>query len=181
MSAIEICGNGHKVNFYCSTCNRLYCGDCCTSIHYLSGSNEHDVKLIKDCLDIEVQKQEDLFEQLKHISESAKEESLQKVAIAEESRESLSRFNAECERLQLNAQQTRDARRLNYPSQDASSPQPGDRAALDSASHLPVEEALVTVRAMNSSLEKLRDEWSPSNLKATVIRSVSPPSHTIEK
>ena len=159
MAAPEMCGDGHNLRIYCSTCNRLYCGDCCTDIHFLKeGFKDHDVKPIKNCLTIEAQKQEHLIEELKQLSENAEAAALQKDSIAEESRESLSRFIAEIERLLMSAQQTRDTQCLHRLGRECTAllqQAVSVRRNVDPEAR--PKEALVSLLSLNSTLEKQRD------------------------
>ena len=65
MAAVEgICGDGHFLSFYCSTCDALFCGECCTRTHTCKGGfKDHDVVPIEDNVTTETQKKGHLYVQ----------------------------------------------------------------------------------------------------------------------
>ena len=129
-----------------------------TDIHILKeGSKDHDVKPIKNCLTIEGQRKEQLIEELKQLSENAEAAALQKDSIAEESRESLSGFIAEIERLLMSDQQTHDAHCLRLRRECTALLQQVVSERRSVNPEAPPEDSLVSVLSTNSTLEKQRD------------------------
>ena len=65
MAAVEgICGDGHFLSFFCSTCDSLFCGECCTRTNSCNGGfKDHDVVPIEDNVEIEGQKRKALYVQ----------------------------------------------------------------------------------------------------------------------
>ena len=112
-TSAEICGDGHKLRYFCSNCIRFFCGECSTNIHSRKGGlKDHDVEPIEDRLTIEAQKGDQLIEVLTKLSDNAEVAAIAKDAIDDKSLEVLSRFVAHVEQLIMSSQITRDAQFL---------------------------------------------------------------------
>ena len=113
-TAAQICGDGHKLRYFCSNCNRFFCGECSTDIHSRKGGlKDHDVEPIEDCLTIEAQKGEHLIEVFTQLSDNAEAAAVVKDAIDEKSLETLSEFVSHVEQLIMSSRSTRDAQFLH--------------------------------------------------------------------
>ena len=152
MTSVEICGEGHELSFFCSSCNRLFCGKCCTNTHSRKGGfKEHDVEPIEDRLTIENHKRQQLIEELKQLSERVEAAANANDAIADESREVLSGFVAEVERFLMSAQRTRDTQCLRRLRRECIALLQRDVSARRSADpEARPADALVSVRSLNS-------------------------------
>ena len=171
--SVEKCGNEHKVSFFCSNCNRLFCGDCCSRTHkgVLKG---HDWEEIGERLTVEEQLENQLVNEINQLSESAEAAAIAKDAIDEELRETLSGFVAQVERLVMCAQIIRDAKALHQLRSDCIALLQRDASArmfLDPKTD-PVG-ALQSRLSMNARLEKQREDIRKVLENAAVIRETN--------
>lgn len=151
---VGICGSGHKANFFCSNCIRLFCGDCCSRTHR-GDLRGHEWEEIKDRLIIEAQKEEHLVREIQQLSESAETAAIVKDTINQETNETLSVFIAQVERLLMSAQTSRDAQFLRKTQRDCDTLlQRVDSIRKSIAAQIDTANALVTRLAINASLEK---------------------------
>ena len=110
----EICGDGHKLRFFCSNCNRFFCGECSTITHSRKGGLEdHEVESIEERLTIETQKGEHLIKVFTELSDNAEATAIAKNAINEKSSETLSEFLTHVEQLLKTSQISRDVQFLH--------------------------------------------------------------------
>ena len=110
----EICGDGHKLRFFCSNCNRFFCGECSTITHSRKGGlKDHDVEPIEERLTIEAQNGEHLIKVFTELSDNAEATAIAKNAINEKSRETLTEFLTHVEQLLMTSQITRDVQFLH--------------------------------------------------------------------
>lgn len=114
---VEICGDGHKMIFFCSNCNRFLCGDCLGRTHK-GALKGHNWEEIEDRLTSEGQRLEHLIKEIQNLSGSVDAAAVAKNAIDEESRETLGGFVAQVEQLLMSDRNTHDAKLLHRLQRD---------------------------------------------------------------
>lgn len=111
---LGICGSDHKLSFYCSSCKRLFCGECSTITHSRKGAlKDHDVELIEYSLTLEEHKKKHLTEELKQLSDGVEATANKQDSISkEELSNALSEFIAQVEQFLICDDNTQSLHRL---------------------------------------------------------------------
>lgn len=152
---LEVCSPLHKLNFYCSKCIQLFCGDCRERAHSLTEAlKAHDVESVQDLLANEKHKMDELIEQLNHISNYAESAAAQKEAFDTKLSETLMKFIAQVEQIVMRERSTREAQLLRQLRQSAAliTSDVSARRSEDQTT-IPFDE-LASQIAMNAALEK---------------------------